>query len=91
MKKGGIFKIFIMNRKIKVSSFILLVGMFALCTAANAQFGFGTPGLNGGGNLPSAGGNNSPVVPFDGGMSLAFAAAGVGYVKKKLFGKKAKN
>lgn len=52
---------------------------------AKAQFGGtgGTPGAGGtGGGFPTTGGG--PVVPFDGGMSLLLAAAGVGYARGKL-------
>jgi len=62
--------------------------LFIFTTNLSAQFGGGggTPGLggNGGGIGGSGGGPITPVVPLDGGMSLLFAASGIGYVAKKL-------
>ena len=42
--------------------------------------GIGGPGAPGDG----PGGDGSPVVPFDGGMSLMLAASGIGYASKKI-------
>lgn len=60
---------------------------FCVNTTVNAQSPADDPGIGGPGspgNGPS--GDGSPVVPFDGGMSLMLAASGIGYAAKKLKG-----
>ncbi len=64
---------------------IVAVAILMVTYNLNAQFGGGggTPGSGGsGGGFPTTGGG--PVIPFDGGMSLMFAASGVGYAAKKI-------
>ena len=61
--------------------------MFCLCinTIVNAQSPADDPGINGPGspnNGPS--GDGSPVVPFDGRVSLVLAAAGILFASKKI-------
>jgi len=61
--------------------------MLSLCisTTVNAQSPADDPGIGGPGspgNGPS--GDGSPIVPFDGGMSLMLAASGIGYVAKRI-------
>ena len=60
----------------------------ALCftvVSTNAQSPADDPGINGPGS-PNNGptGDGSPVVPFDGGMSLMLAASGISYAAKKI-------
>ena len=63
--------------------------LISLCinTSAKAQSPADDPGIGGPGspgNGPS--GDGSPVVPFDGGMSLMLAASGIVYAAKRLKG-----
>ena len=63
--------------------------MISLCvnTTVNAQSPADDPGIGGPGspgNGPS--GDGSPVVPFDGGMSLMLAASGIAYAAKRMKG-----
>jgi len=55
---------------------------------ANAQFSIGGPGTNGSptnaNGTKANGANNSPAVPFDGGMSILLIASGIGLGTKKL-------
>lgn len=73
----------------QTKSVIKLVVIMMMLTVGNniahGQFGLGTPGVTNGNPITTAGDPNAPEVPFDGGMSLMFAAAGVGYAKKKFF------
>jgi len=55
--------------------------------SASAQFNIGGPGTNGSG-VYANGSSDAPAVPFDGGMSLMLAAAGIGYVSKKVKNRK---
>lgn len=68
---------------------VSVVFAFILTTAtAKAQL-FNAPGTQGSGiGIPVAGGTKTPVVPFDGGMSLILAASGISYVCKQLNKKK---
>jgi len=61
--------------------------LLSLCvnTTVNAQSPADDPGIGGPGspgNGPS--GDGGPIVPFDGGMSLMFAASGVAYATKRV-------
>lgn len=70
----------------------LVIAFVLSIVAVNAQFsGTGSaPGTQGSGvGIPQAGGTKTPVVPFDGGMSLMLLVSGVGYASKQL--KKKKN
>ena len=62
-----------------------LMFSFGLSTVVNAQSPADDPGINGPGS-PNNGptGDGSPVVPFDGGMSLMLAASGIAFATKKL-------
>ncbi len=51
--------------------------------SANAQFNIGGPGTHGSG-VYANGSSDATSVPFDGGMSLMLAAAGIGYATKKI-------
>ncbi len=76
--------------KIKIK--LHLVGLFLLMsvclnTTLNAQTPADDPILIGGsgpGGGVAPAGDGSPVVPFDGGMSLILAASGIGYATKKI-------
>ena len=61
--------------------------LISLCvnTTVSAQSPADDPGIGGPGspgNGPS--GDGAPVVPFDGGMSLMFAASGISYAAKRI-------
>ena len=61
--------------------------MLSICvnTTVNAQSPADDPGIGGPGspgNGPS--GDGSPIVPFDGGMSLMLAISGITYASKKV-------
>ena len=66
---------------------VMLAVCFCLDNSILAQTPADDPGgpgsSSGGGGL---GGDGSPIVPFDGGMSLILLASGVGYGYKKLKG-----
>jgi hypothetical protein len=77
-----------MQTIIKSAKLIGLAMVIGLCfTTVNvkAQSPADDPGIGGPGspgNGPS--GDGSPIVPFDGGMSLILAASGISYASKKL-------
>ena len=66
---------------------LALAMMIGLCinTTVNAQSPADDPGIGGPGS-PGNGptGDGSPIVPFDGGMSLMLAASGIAYVSKRM-------
>ena len=70
---------------IKLLGLALLVGILLTAISVKAQSPADDPGIGGPGS-PSigVGADSGPVVPFDGGMSLLFAASGVTYVSRKL-------
>ena len=51
--------------------------------SVNAQTPADDPGIGGPGLGAAPAGDGSPIVPFDGGMSLILLASGVGYVVRK--------
>ena len=66
-----------------------MVILLSVCinTNVNAQSPADDPGIGGPGspgNGPS--GDGSPIVPFDGGMSLMLAISGISYAAKKIKG-----
>ena len=76
-----------MQTIIKRLGIFSLALLLSLCvnTTVSAQSPADDPGIGGPGspgNGPS--GDGSPVVPFDGGMSLMFAANGIVYAARKL-------
>ena len=68
-------------------SVLLIVGFSLATVVVQAQSPADDPGINGPGS-PNNGptGDGSPVVPFDGGMSLIFAASGIAFGMKKVKG-----
>ena len=76
---------------LKISLLVILLGGFCTTVRVNAQSPADDPGIGGPGS-PSVGvgGDGGPLVPFDGGMSLMFAASGIGYAVKKVKNKKMK-
>ncbi len=70
---------------VKLLALALIMGVFVTAVSVNAQSPADDPGIGGPGspgNGPS--GDGSPVVPFDGGMSLMLAASGIAYASKKV-------
>ena len=72
---------YFINKSLKT----LVFSAFMLITInkTKAQFNIGGPGTSGSG-VYANGAADAPVVPFDGGMSLMLAAAGIGYTSKKV-------
>ncbi len=72
----------------RVKIILITAVVVVLVGTAHAQFNVGGPGTIG--SATNANGtksndaNNSPAVPFDGGMSLILIASGVGLGVKKL-------
>ncbi len=67
---------------------LVLVFALALSVVVNAQTPADDPGIGGPGTSDSPpSGDGSPIVPFDGGMSLMLAASGIAYGMKKVKGK----
>ncbi len=58
---------------------LILLG-FCLNVQLNAQTPADDPGIGGPGVGAAPEGDGSPIVPFDGGMSLILLACGVGYM-----------
>ena len=74
---------------IKLLGLALLVGVLLTAISVKAQSPADDPGIGGPGSPTiGVGGDSGPVVPFDGGMSLIFAASGIAYTSKKLRGTK---
>ena len=70
---------------IKLLGLALLVGILLTAISVKAQSPADDPGIGGPGSPTiGVGADSGPVVPFDGGMSLLFAASGVTYVSRKL-------
>jgi len=70
------------NKVIRLS-FILLLSVF-VSTIVIAQTPADDPGIGGPGVGVAPAGDGSPIVPFDGGMSLMLLASGIGYSMKKI-------
>ena len=75
----------LLSAGLKLGLFIILI--VVTFNSASAQFNIGGPGTNGSG-VYANGSSDAPAVPFDGGMSLMLAAAGIGYVSKKVKNRK---
>ena len=74
-------------KSVKLVGLALVIGLCFTTISVSAQSPADDPGIGGPGspgNGPS--GDGSPIVPFDGGMSLLLAASGINYVAKKLKG-----
>ena len=72
------------TKKLGILSLALMLSI-CINTTVNAQSPADDPGIGGPGspgNGPS--GDGSPIVPFDGNMSLLFAATGIAYATLKL-------
>ena len=71
----------------KLLGILLIAGLSFASVVVHAQSPADDPGIGGPGspgNGPS--GDGSPIVPFDGGMSLMLAASGISYAYKKVKG-----
>ena len=70
-----------MSNKLRLFGLIILIVFFV--NNLNAQTPADDPGIGG----PSVGaapaGDGSPIVPFDGGMSLVLVASGIAFASKK--------
>ena len=73
-----------------LSILLLILGTHSLLQAQSPDPGIGGPGSGSGPNGTPVG-DGGPVVPFDGGMSLIFAASGISYAAKKLKARKEAN
>ena len=73
-----VFKCFV------VKSALVILLTFFVGTMVIAQTPADDPGIGGPGVGAAPAGDGSPIVPFDGGMSLLLAASGIGYMTKKL-------
>jgi len=64
----------------------VLVILFSLFSSVivKAQTPADDPGIGGPGIGAAPAGDGSPIVPFDGGMSLILAASSIGYMAKNL-------
>ena len=73
------------TKRIKLVFLTMVIGILFTTIHVQAQSPADDPGIGGPGS-PSigVGADSGPVVPFDGGMSLLFAASGVTYVSRKL-------
>ena len=75
------------TKSFKLIGLAMVIGLTLTSIKVNAQSPADDPGINGPGS-PGNGptGDGSPVVPFDGGMSLMLVASGISYAVKKLKG-----
>ena len=72
-------------KSIRLIGVTMVIGLCLTTVNVNAQSPADDPGIGGPGspgNGPS--GDGSPVVPFDGGMSLMLAASGIAYAAKRM-------
>ncbi len=67
-------------------AYTVLVILFTLFSnmIVNAQTPADDPGIGGPGVGAAPAGDGSPIVPFDGGMSIMLIASGIGYGAKKM-------
>ena len=65
-------------------SLIILFISCCMNSSINAQTPADDPGIGGPGVGAAPAGDGSPIVPFDGGMSLILAASGISYAYKKI-------
>ncbi len=70
-----------MSNKLRLFGLIILIGLFV--NKLNAQTPADDPGIGGPGVGAAPAGDGSPIVPFDGGMSLVLMASGIAYASKK--------
>ena len=70
-----------MSNKLRLFGLIILMGLFV--NKLNAQTPADDPGIGGPGVGAAPAGDGSPIVPFDGGMSLVLMASGIAYASKK--------
>ena len=71
----------ILNNLVKAVYILVILIMTSI--TVKAQFNIGGPGTDGSGINGNGTPNNSPAVPFDGGLSLVLLVSGVGYAAKK--------
>ena len=69
--------------KIRFYAVLILVSC-CLSTAVNSQTPADDPGIGGPGIGAAPAGDGSPIVPFDGEMSLMFAVSGIAFATFKL-------
>ncbi len=74
-------KLFI-NNLTKILVTLLIIVFTGL--NVNAQTPTDDPGIGGPGVGAAPAGDGSPIVPFDGGMSIMLIASGIGYGAKRL-------
>ena len=72
-------------KKVRLMVLVMMVGVCLTAVSAKAQSPADDPGIGGPG-APGDGpsGDGSPTVPFDGGMSLLFAASGIAFASRKI-------
>ncbi len=77
-----------MNKIVNGSKITLLLAVMIIGLQINskAQTPADDPGIGGPGIGSAPAGDGSPIVPFDGGMSLVLLASGIGYATKKVKG-----
>ena len=77
-----------MNKIVNGSKLTLLLAVMIIGLQINskAQTPADDPGIGGPGIGAAPAGDGSPIVPFDGGMSLVLLASGIGYATKKVKG-----
>ena len=69
------------TKSLRFTIVLIFIG-FCMNAQLNAQTPADDPGIGGPGIGAAPAGDGSPIVPFDGGMSLMLLASGVGYVMK---------
>ncbi len=79
MKKELVFMII----KHKILT-VIMIGCLLVGSKSMAQTPADDPGIGGPGIGSAPAGDGSPIVPFDGGMSLVLLASGISYGSKKL-------
>ena len=73
----------IISKRVRFTVLIMFISC-CLTFSLNAQTPADDPGIGGPGVGVAPAGDGSPIVPFDGDMSLMLFASGVGYVVKKI-------